>query len=147
MPTHAKISIEPGIRELFLKQELLDFLGNQGLPDWLVGSVLSIFLLSWVVVCVLFVFVLCPVSCVLCQISSHVMCKNATVGSFLCCVFFFICLPLVSSAPNGELYSIQHWPRSYGSWIYISTYAITAYPYYNIISLLVNVEEYRSDNQ
>jgi hypothetical protein len=25
MPTHVKISIEPGIRELFLKQELLDF--------------------------------------------------------------------------------------------------------------------------
>jgi hypothetical protein len=33
MPTHAKISIEPGIPELFPKQELLDFLGNQGSPD------------------------------------------------------------------------------------------------------------------
>ena len=33
MPTHVKISIEPSIRELFLKQELLDFLGNR--IDWL----------------------------------------------------------------------------------------------------------------
>jgi hypothetical protein len=94
MPTHVKISIEPGIRELFLKQELLDFLGHR--IDWLDPCCPYFYFPELWFMCCLSLYcvlcpvscVLCPVSCVLCQISSHVMCKEPQFVVF--CVVFFL---------------------------------------------------------
>ena len=101
MPTHVKISIELGIRELFLKQELLIFSGTRVYRiDWLDPCCPYFYFPElWFVCCLSLYCVMCPVSCVQCPVSC-VLCPVSFAKfrlmscvkshSFLCCVFFYL---------------------------------------------------------
>ena len=83
MPTHVKISIELGIRELFLKQELLIFSGTRVYRiDWLDPCCPYFYFPElWFVCCLSLYCVMCPVSCVQCPVS----CVLCPLPNFVSC--------------------------------------------------------------